>query len=142
MGVTDPPPERVRVVVAVAVPKADRVGEIVPVEEGARVRVAVVVGLRDAPARVLVAVTVGVGDKPARVRVPVAVGDAPSRERVAVSLGLGVETTARLDGVLVGVTRPWDLDGEGIGDWPVVVIANRVIKRLNNLICYSQGNYH
>lgn len=51
-----------------------------------------------------------------------------------------VDVVTSLELLAVGVTSA-RLD-EGTGDWPVVVIANRVNNKLNNRICYSKGNYH
>jgi len=111
----------VRVAVEVAVATADRLEVMVPVAvpltERTRVRLAVVVGLRDAAPRVRVAVTVGVGDKTARVRVAVTVGVA----------------TARLGATVDDETPPCALAG--------VIIANMVTNSLSNRIYYSIGNY-
>lgn len=73
-------------------PNPDRVVVVVSVADIDRVRVALVVGLRDGLGRVLVAVIVGVvvvvaGATP-RVRLPVVVGVATGRIRVGVGVGL------------------------------------------------------
>ena len=131
-------------VVAVGLPAADRVRvavpEVVPEVEKARVRVVVVVGLRDGPVRVRVAVTVAVGDTTGRVRVAVGVGNAPARVRVAVVVGVagparGREAVGLGVRVAVSVVLPaviWGCTG--------VTIANRDTNRVSNLIYYKEGN--
>lgn len=160
VGVTELPPERVRVAVAVGLPTADRVrvpvAESVGVPETRRVRVVVVVGLRDAPRRVLVVVdvAVGVAGTTARVREPEAVSVPPALDRVAVTVGLvalprerlrvAVGDTTALDrvAVTVGVMTPPRVGVRAevpIGIWELP-IANRDTNSVSNLICYSKGN--
>jgi hypothetical protein len=94
------------VVVAVTLPPADRVRvyveETVPEVEIARVRVVVVVGLRDGPARVRVEVTVGVGDDKARVRVPVLVGLGVAAALVCVAVSVAEDVRAVVPTVICG----------------------------------------
>jgi len=131
----------VRVAVAVRLPTADRLGvdvvEDVAVPDTGRVRVVVVVGLRDTPGRdrVVVVVAVAVAGTKARVRVPDAVRVPAGLDRVRVAVGLGVPTCVRLT---VGVGDATARLGEIVG-W-VFPIANRDTNRVSNLICYSKGN--
>ena len=148
--VTELPPERVRVAVAVGLPTPDRlrvaVVEDVRVGGTARVRLVVVVGLRDPRARdrVAVAMAVAVAVGKARVRVPEAVRVLPALDRVAVTVGLvtppragltvGVGDTTALDRVAVTVVAGVRAEVP-IGIW-VFPKANRDTINVSNLICY------
>jgi len=112
VAVTDPDPERVRVAVEVAVPRADRVRvyvfEDVAVTEKALERVAVVVGLRVAAARDLVGVLTAedVGDLEAEDGTLLDPDGTTARERVLVPVGLRVAVVVGLSMARLAVEVP------------------------------------